>query len=50
MPSETVIVPKIKGIPFAFRTPRAACSAKVLICILHGVTVPHVEAMPTCDF
>ena len=47
MPSETVIVPKINGIPLALRTPRAACSARSLMCMLQGVTVPQVEAMPT---
>ena len=50
MPSETVIVPKIIALPPASSAPLAACTAKRSMCILQGVTIDHVEAMPTTGF
>ena len=50
MPSEIVMVLKITALPFALLTPRAASSAKRLMCILQGVTMLHVDAIPICGF
>ena len=50
IPSETVMVLKTTLLaPFA-STPAAACSASSLMCILQGVTLLQVEAMPICAF
>ena len=47
MPSEMVIVLKITALPPAELTPFSASSASLLICILQGVTIDQVEAIPT---
>ncbi len=48
MPSDTVMVLKITLLPPAASAPRPASSARVLMCMLHGVTRLQVDAMPTC--
>ena len=50
MPSEMPMVLKTTALPPALSTPRMASSASLSICMLHGVTMFQVEAMPTCDF
>ena len=50
MPSDTVIVEKITGFAPCSSTPAAASRASSSICILHGVRLLQVEAMPTCGF
>ena len=50
MPSEIVIVLKTTAFPPALFTPFSASLAKSLICILHGVTIDQVDAIPTCGF
>src|SRR5690606_6787295 len=50
MPSEMVMVLKITPLPPAASAPRAASSARPLMCMLHGVTLLQVEAMPICGF
>ena len=50
MPSLIVIVLNCMALPPASSTPRAASSARRLMCMLHGVTMPQVEAMPIWDF
>ena len=47
MPSEIVIVLNITPLPPALLTPLSASFARSLICILQGVTIDHVEAIPT---
>ena len=47
MPSETVIVLKITGLEPTEFAPFAAASASLSICILHGVTILQVDAIPT---
>ena len=47
MPSETVMVLKVTGFALALATPSAAASASVLMCMLQGVRLLQVEAMPT---
>ena len=47
IPSETLIVLKIMDLPPELFAPSAAASANRLICILQGVTMLHVEAIPT---
>ena len=47
IPSEIVMVLKITPFPPALLTPFSASLAKSLICILHGVTIDQVEAIPT---
>src|SRR5688500_8121353 len=49
MPSEIVIVPKITPLPPASFTPMEASTASLSMCMLHGVTMLQVEAMPICD-
>src|SRR3954469_11803821 len=49
MPSEIVIVPKMTALPPASLTPTDASTASLSMCMLHGVTMLHVEAMPICD-
>ena len=48
MPSETVIVLKTTLLPPASSAPAPARSANPSICMLQGVTMLQVEAMPTC--
>ena len=50
MPSETVMVPKITPLPPAALVPASASTASLSICMLHGVTMLHSEAMPTTGF
>src|SRR5581483_8332681 len=50
MPSETVMVLNMMDLPPALSTPRPASIASLSMCILHGVTMLHVEAMPTTGF
>ena len=50
IPSETVIVLKITDFVPAESAPADADSASLSICILQGVTILHVEAIPTCGF
>ena len=50
MPSDIVIVLKIVPLPPAASTPSAASRASWSMCILQGVTMLHVEAMPTWGF
>ena len=50
MPSEIVIVPKMMPFPPPAPTPASASRASLSMCILHGVTMLQVLAMPTCDF
>jgi len=50
MPSEIVMVLKITPLPPAASAPAAAFSANLLICILHGVTMLQVDAIPICGF
>src|SRR5580698_7489052 len=47
IPSETVIVPKMTAFPPAPSAPAAASRASRSMCMLHGVTMLHVEAIPT---
>src|SRR5579885_719947 len=47
MPSETVMVPKMIDLPPAASAPAAASRASWSMCMLHGVTMLQVEAMPT---
>jgi hypothetical protein len=48
IPSETVIVLKITDFDPTESAPLAADSASLLICMLQGVTILQVEAIPTC--
>src|SRR5579885_1639961 len=48
MPSETVMVLNRTLLPPAPSAPAAAWRAISAMCILHGVTLAHVEAMPIC--
>ena len=50
MPSEMVIVPKITPFAPAVFAPASACRARPSMCMLHGVTMDQVLAMPICDF
>jgi hypothetical protein len=50
MPSEMVIVPKMIPLPPPAPTPASASRASLSMCMLHGVTMLQVLAMPTCDF
>ena len=50
MPSEMVMVLKMIALPPAVFAPASACRASWSMCMLHGVTMLQVEAMPTCDF
>ena len=49
MPSETVMVPNTVALPPAPSTPRTAASARRSMCMLQGVSVLQVEAMPICE-
>ncbi len=50
MPSETVMVLKMIALPPAASAPPAASRARRSICMLQGVTMLQVEAMPIWDF
>ena len=50
MPSETVMVPKMTPLPPAALAPASASRARASMCILQGVTIDQVEAMPTIGF
>jgi len=50
MPSEMVMALKITLLPPAASTPFAASAARRSMCMLHGVTMLHVEAMPILFF
>ena len=50
IPSEIVMVLNITALPLAWSTPAPAASANLLICMLQGVTMLQVEAMPICGF
>ena len=50
IPSEIVMVLKITAFPIAALTPLAASSANLLMCMLQGVTMLHVEAIPIWGF
>src|SRR5581483_11508316 len=50
MPSEMVMVLKTTAFPPASFTPNSASNASLSMCMLHGVTMLQVDAMPTCDF
>ncbi len=50
MPSETVMVPNVIALAPAASTPPAASRASSSMCILQGVMLLHVDAMPTCGF
>ena len=47
IPSETVIVPKMIDLPPAASAPAAATRANSSMCMLQGVTMLQVEAIPT---
>ena len=46
IPSEIVIVLNTTALPLAALAPAAASSASLSICILHGVTMLQVDAIP----
>src|SRR5258708_10747149 len=46
MPSETVMVSKMMALPPTAFAPASASRANWSICMLHGVTMLQVEAMP----
>ncbi|MNC22993.1 hypothetical protein D3C75_710020 [compost metagenome] len=48
MPSEMVMVLKITPLAPAAFAPFSASSASLSMCMLQGVTMAQVEAMPTC--
>ena len=48
MPSDTVMVLKSTLLPPAASTPAAASRASSAMCMLQGVRLAQVEAMPTC--
>src|SRR3954470_5161212 len=50
MPSEMVMVPKMTALPPASFVPMEASTASLSMCMLHGVTMLQVEAMPIWDF
>ncbi len=50
MPSDTVIVPKVVLLPPEESTAAAAALANLSMCILHGVRLLQVEAMPIAGF
>ena len=50
MPSETVMVPKMMDLPPAASAPAPASRARPSMCMLQGVSMLQVEAMPTTVF
>ena len=48
MPSDTLMVLNCTGFAPPVVTPAWTSSASPLMCMLHGVTMLHVDAMPTC--
>jgi hypothetical protein len=48
IPSETVMVLKMTALPPATSVAAAACLASSSMCMLQGVTILQVEAIPTC--
>jgi hypothetical protein len=50
MPSETLMVLNTIALPPASFAPFSASSASLSMCMLHGVTMLHVDAMPTMGF
>ena len=48
MPSDTVMVLNSTPLPPAASAPAAAARASTSMCMLQGVTLAHVEAMPIC--
>ena len=50
MPSEMVMVLKITALALAALAPSAAFSASLSMCMLQGVTMLQVDAMPICGF
>ena len=50
MPSETVMVLKMIALPPAGSPRPRLARANWSMCMLHGVTMLQVEAMPICDF
>ncbi len=50
MPSETVIVLNTTLFAPAASAPAAASRASASMCMLHGVSMLQVDAMPTCGF
>ena len=50
MPSDTVIVLNSRLLPPAASAPCAASPASSSMCILHGVTMLQVDAIPTWGF
>ena len=50
MPSDMVMVLKISDLPPASSAPAADSSASWLMCMLHGVRLLHVDAMPIWGF
>ncbi len=50
MPSEMVMVLKMIALPPASFAPFSASSASLSMCMLHGVTMLQVEAMPMMGF
>src|SRR5580693_2993850 len=50
MPSDTVMVPKMMDFPPAASAPAAVARASWSMCMLQGVTMLQVEAMPTMGF
>ena len=50
MPSETVMVLKTMALPPPALAPFSASSASLSMCMLHGVTLLQVDAMPMMGF
>ena len=50
MPSEMVMVLNTIALPPAALAPRSDSCASKSMCMLHGVTLLHVEAMPMTGF
>ena len=50
IPSETVIVLNVTALPPASSAPMAAASARSLMCVLQGVKLLQVDAIPTWGF
>ena len=50
MPSDTVMVLKVTALAPCASTPAAAKRASSSMCMLQGVRLLQVEAMPTCGF